>query len=114
MSSNISVGAIPAGSENCVSGTYNKSANSQFDIDFGLIPSRIEMFYEYPSTKYDSVNILYDSNINNFYLILYKNDDATLRISDNLSLNGNHLISDYGTDGSIYASQVTYSYMACK
>ena len=95
----------------CISGNLNHEKNTNWNIDFGFMPSKFIFSYKNGNGRSD---IIYDKNFSeNIYLTVYNN----LNMADWTSyftLSGSNLKSSFLTSAKTYTDQYTLYYVACK
>ena len=104
---------IGTGTNDCVSGTYTKPANSNVNLSFGFNATRAQVYFNNPNGNGNMV-VFYDSNLDESYVIMFTNNTPSIGTSAAHTLNSNGLTTNYDTNGTTYKSTINYYYMACK
>lgn len=96
--------------ENCIKGSYVKSANNQIVIDFGFKPST---FFINASNENGQITIMYDSSINTNVKII-KHYKGTVENWNYITFNDNIISTISSTTSELYQKSQPISYYACK
>ena len=96
-------------STDCVSGTYNKPANSQWNINLGFIPLKYTLIW---NNAQGAVVVNYNQSWSNIYISsLY---DSNVLVYNYLTISNNSIVSNFTTSASSYKNSLSIQYMACK
>ena len=99
----------------CVSGTYTKPANSNVNLVYGITATRVLISFFNPNGTGNKL-LVYDPNINNYYVIGYTNNSPSITgLGGNINnLTNTTFTTDYDTNGATYKNEIDYYYIACK
>lgn len=87
---------------------FEHTANTQFDYDFGFIPSKFLAFMQLPDGRYVTISL----NITSNSLVSTVSDNGSL--DGYISMNSTKLVSNISTDWSAYKNSYTIYAFAIK